>query len=157
MKYEKMKRRKKMAEKRQLTETEKQKVLDQHGRRCFVDGKPIPKDEIIEFHHIKPFSSGGPTSLDNIAPVCKRHHSTIGTMSLQEYRDKIKLAAFFEGGELKFLDDLIRYKKRHCGERLNYEIKEERIILYYKDSRHDFPLYIGTFKLTHRYPPQFVE
>ena len=130
-----------MAEKRQLTETEKQKVLGQHGRRCFIDGEPIPEDEIIEFHHIKPFSSGGPTSLDNIAPVCKRHHSTIGTMSLQEYRDKIKLAAFFEGGELKFLDDLIRYKKRHCGERLNYEIKEGRIILYYKDSRHDFPLY----------------
>jgi len=131
-----------MAEKRQLSETEKQKVLDQHGRRCFIDGEPIPEDEIIEFHHIKPFSSEGPTSLSNIAPVCKRHHHTIGTMSLQEYRDKIKLAAFFEGGELKFLDDLIRYKKKHCGERLNYEIKEGRIILYYKDSRHDFPLYV---------------
>ncbi|MBA7545325.1 hypothetical protein ES705_37691 [subsurface metagenome] len=84
-----------MNEKRQLSEAEKQKILAQHGRRCFVDGEPIPKDEPIEFHHIKPFSSGGPTSLSNIAPVCKRHHSTIGTMSLQEYRDKIELAKFF--------------------------------------------------------------
>jgi len=32
-----------MAEKRQLSETEKQKVLDQHERRCFVDGEPIPE------------------------------------------------------------------------------------------------------------------
>jgi len=69
-----MKRRKEMNEKRQLSEAEKQKILAQHGRRCFVDGEPIPKDELFEFHHIKPYSSGGPTSLNNIAPVCKRHH-----------------------------------------------------------------------------------
>jgi hypothetical protein len=137
-----MKRRKEMNEKRQLSEAEKQKILDQHGRRCFVDGELIPKDEPIEFHHIKPFSSGGPTSLSNIAPVCKRHHRTIGTMSLQEYRDKIELSKFFESEEPKYLDDLIRYKNKHCGERLKYEIKEEHISLYYKDTKNDFPLYI---------------
>jgi hypothetical protein len=130
-----------MNEKRQLSEAEKQKILAQHGRKCFVDGEPIPKDEPIEFHHIKSFSSGGPTSLNNIAPVCKHHHLTIGTMSLQEYRDKIELAKFFESEEPKYLDDLIRYKNKHCGERLNYEIKEGHISLYYKDSKHDFPLY----------------
>ena len=62
----KIKRRKEMNEKRQLSEAEKQKILGQHGRKCFVDGEPIPNDEPIEFHHIKPFSSGGPTSLSNI-------------------------------------------------------------------------------------------
>jgi len=128
----KMKRRKEMNEKRQLSEAEKQKILAQHGRKCFVDGEPISDNEPIEFHHIKAF---------NIAPVCKRHHRTIGTMSLQEYRDKIKLAKFFESEEPKYLDDLIRYKNKHYGERLNYEIKKEHISLYYKDSKHDFPLY----------------
>ena len=44
-----------MNEKRQLSEAEKQKILGQHGRRCFVDGEPIPNDEPIEFHHIKAF------------------------------------------------------------------------------------------------------
>ena len=131
-----------MNEKRQLSEAEKQKILVQHGRKCFVDGEPIPDNEPIEFHHIKAFSSGGPTSLSNIAPVCKRHHRTIGTMSLQEYRDKIKLAKFFESEEPKYLDDLIRYKNKHCGERLKYEIKEEHISLYYEDTKNDFPLYI---------------
>ncbi len=130
-----------MAEKRQLSQTEKQKVLDQHGRRCFIDGAPISADEPIEFHHIKPFALGGATSPDNIAPVCKRHHRTIGTMSLQEYRDKIELSRFFEGGEQKLLDDLIRYKRGECGERLSYEINEGNISLYYGDSKHNLPLY----------------
>jgi hypothetical protein len=130
-----------MSAKRQLSENEKQKVLEQHGRKCFIDGGPIPEDEPIEFHHIKPFSLGGSTTLDNIAPVCKRHHRTIGTMSLQEYRDKIELSRFFEDGEPKFLDDLIRYKIGECGQPLKYEIENERISLYYRDSRHDFPLY----------------
>ena len=130
-----------MAEKRQLLDSEKQKVLQQHGRRCFVDGAPIPEEEPVEFHHIKPFSEGGPTNLDNIAPVCKRHHRTMGTMSLQEYRDKLGLEKFFEGGEPKYLDDLIRYKRGHCGERTTYETEGDLVSVYFSDSRHDFPLY----------------
>ena len=92
-----------MIEKRQLSEIEKQKVLEEHGRMCFVDGEPITEDELIEYHHIIPFSSGGPTNLNNIAPVCKRHHRTIGTMSLQEYRDKIELSKFFEVAEINYI------------------------------------------------------
>ena len=129
-----------MAEKRQISEIEKQKILEQHGRRCFVDGEPIPDKEPIEFHHIKPFSEGGLTTLDNIAPICKRHHLTIGTMSLQEYRDKLELEQFFEG-ELKYLDDVIRCKIGRCGEKFNYEIKGNAICFYFKDSRQDYPLH----------------
>jgi len=36
-------------------------------------------------------------------------------MSLQEYRDKLALEAFFQDGEPKTLDDLIRTKKRAGG------------------------------------------
>jgi hypothetical protein len=130
-----------MTQRRQLTESEKRKVLQQHGRRCFVDGAPVPEDETVEFHHIRAFSKGGLTELDNIAPVCGKHHRTIGTMSLQEYRDKIALEAFFEDGEPKYLDDLIREKKGHCGGELVYEFEGNQISVYFNDSEHGFPLY----------------
>jgi hypothetical protein len=130
-----------MAEKRQISETEKQNILKTHGRRCFIDGEPIPEDEPIEFHHIRPFSFGGPTSADNIAPVCKKHHRSLGTMSLQEYRDKIDLAKFFEGGDPKYLDDLIQNKTGNCGLPITHEIAENHIRLYYQDTSHDFPIY----------------
>ena len=114
-----------MTRRRQLTDSEKKQILQQHGRRCFIDGAPISEGELVEFHHIKAFSRGGPTILDNIAPVCKKHHRTMGTMSLQEYRDKITLEAFFEDGEPKYLDDLIREKRGHCGEKLIYDSPEK--------------------------------
>jgi hypothetical protein len=183
-----------MGDKRQISEAEKATILERHGRRCFVDGEPISEDDTLEFHHIIPFSVGGPTSLDNIASVCKRHHWTIGMMSLQEYRDKLELARFFEGGDSKYLDELIRFKKGRCGEKLTYEVKNNVITLYYLNSPQNYNLcecpttnlkyfygtipieyldndkelqpralreasvwslfgvYIGTFKLIHKYP-----
>lgn len=95
-----------MDDKRQLTEQEKEKVLEKHGRVCFVDGAPIPEDEKIEFHHIEAWSKGGLSTPDNIAPVCMTHHRSIRTMSLQEYRDKVNLGEFFEG-DPKYLDDIL--------------------------------------------------
>jgi hypothetical protein len=130
-----------MAEKRQLSDIEKNQVLERHGRRCFVDGEPISEEDTIEYHHITPFSEGGPTSMHNIAPVCKRHHRTIGTMSLQEYRDKLDLSRFFEGGEPKYLDELIRFKKGSCGEQVNFEISDNKIILYFINSPQEYNLY----------------
>lgn len=129
-----------MVEKRQLNEVEKQKILEQHGRRCFVDGEPVSEEEPVEFHHIKPFSRGGPTNLDNIAPVCRKHHLTIGTMSLQEYRDKLELEKFFEG-DPKYLDDVIQLKKGHCGEDFKYEIRDNLIKMYFKDAQPEYPFY----------------
>ena len=86
--------------KRQLTDIEKQKVIENHTingiLRCFVDGAPIEDPIRVEFHHITPFSEEGPTNIDNIAPVCKEHHKRIRTLSLQEFRDKLKLDNFFE-------------------------------------------------------------
>lgn len=129
-----------MPEKRQLSDSEKEEVLAQHGRRCFVDGEPVAEDQTIEFHHIKPYSEDGPTTLANVAPVCSRHHRTIGTMSLQEYRDKLEVAAFFED-EPKYLNDLISFKRGHYGEKFTYEIVDGVIRLYFQDGRQDYPLH----------------
>ena len=123
-----------MTKKRQLSESEKERVLQRHGRRCFVDGAPIPDEEAIDFHHVRPFTRGGPTNLDNVAPVCRTHHRSIGTMSLQEYRDRLELQRFFEGGEPKYLDDLIRHKRGRCGDKLPYEAEDSQVIGYYHDS-----------------------
>ena len=129
-----------MTERRQLTENDKEKVLEIHGRVCFIDGAPIPEDETAEFHHINPWSRGGPTTLDNIAPVCSTHHRTIGTMSLQESRDKIELGTFFEG-DPKYLDDVIAARNMTAGEKLNYTIAADVITLYFENSQHEYPLY----------------
>lgn len=128
-----------MSDRRQITEAEKARLLEQHGRRCFVDGEPIPEDDAIEFHHIRPFSDDGPTSLDNMAPVCKRHHRGIGTMSLQEYRDKLDLGQLFQG-EPKYLDDVIRAKTGTCGMEFRYELADAAIRLYFENTSPQYPL-----------------
>lgn len=130
-----------MADKRQITDAEKQVVLAQHGRRCFVDGAPILEDEGLEFHHIRPYSKHGASTPDNIAPVCKTHHRSIGTMSLQEYRDKLELDRFFEPGEPRYLDDLIQAKHKHAAEKLHFEVVGEHISLYFSRGKITYPLY----------------
>ncbi len=130
-----------MATRRQITEAEKTQVLESHGRRCFIDGAPFGDDEVVEYHHIKPFSEDGPTTPDNIAPVCRKHHLTIGTMSLQEYRDKLTLEAFFQDGEPKTLDDLIRTKKGTFGQTMRFEVGDGHITLYPGDAPFTYPLH----------------
>jgi len=129
-----------LSSRRQITEPEKATLLEQHGRRCFIDAAPIGEDEPIEFHHIRPFSHEGPTTLDNMAPVCKRHHRTIGTMSLQEYRDKLHLGQLFQG-EPKYLDDVIRAKTGTCGMHFKYELGDSSIRLYFESTSPQYPLH----------------
>lgn len=131
-----------MAEKRQISDKEKTEILNKHGRKCFIDGEPIGEDETVEFHHILPFSMGGPSVTENIAPLCKKHHRSIGTMTLQEYRDQIKLKQFFADGNPKILDDLIKEKNGKLGETLKYKIENDVITIYYNDAGHNFPLFI---------------
>ena len=62
-------------------------------------------------------------------------------MSLQEYRDKIELAKFFEGGDPKYLNDLLQHKANTCAQPTKHELSPHQIRLYYQDSKHDFPIY----------------
>lgn len=130
-----------MVVKRQISEAEKARVIEYHGRRCFIDGAPFAEDEVVEYHHIKPFSEGGPSTPDNVAPVCRKHHLTIGTMSLQEYRDKLQLEKFFDDGEPKTLDNLIRMKKGASGKALKLEIQEDSITIYQGNAPCIYPLH----------------
>ena len=105
--------------KRQITDSEKQQVLAQQQRNgvlyCFVDDHPIENEGDVEFHHIKPFSEGGPSEIANIGAVCKEHHRRIRTLSLSEFRDQLAMARFFEHPAQRRLDDLLEFKLSSKG------------------------------------------
>jgi hypothetical protein len=131
-------------ERRQLTEEEKEIVLKKHGKICFVTGHPIDNDKDIEFHHIKSYTLGGPTTIDNIAPVCKEHHKRIGTLSLLEFRDKLELESFFDSAEPKKLDDVLVAKVKTYGQKINYKINSDNseiVITFFDGRTATFPLY----------------
>jgi hypothetical protein len=111
--------------------------------RCFVDGHPIESEDDLEFDHIKPVASRGATSLENLAPVCRRHNRQKGTMALSEYRDYLKLGSFFEDGAPKYLDDLTRAKGYRLGQRLQHEVDcgDDSVTLYFDDGKKTVSLY----------------
>ena len=41
-----------MAERRQISEPEKQAVLDRQGLMCFIDGHPVTSVEDLEYDHV---------------------------------------------------------------------------------------------------------
>ena len=133
-----------MTERRPLTEQEKETVISRHGMRCFVNGHPIePEDDDLEFDHIKSLASGGTTTLDNMAPVCRKHNRQKGKRSLSEYRDYLELSTFFSDGSPKYLDDVISAKSRDFGVRLLYEVDtSSHTVTLYPDGRaENFSLY----------------
>ncbi len=132
-------------EKRQLTEEQKQEIIRRHGNKCFVTGHEIPEGEKPEFHHIKPYSEDGETTIDNEAPVCKEHHKHIGTLSIQEFRDKLELESFFSDIEHKKLDDVLFRKIGQFGRRIGYKVSSDSkniTITFFNGTKGLFPLYI---------------
>ena len=99
--------------KRQITDAEKMRVLDQQRRDgnlyCFAADHPIDEEGDVEFHHIKPFSESGLSDPANIGAVCKDHHRRIRTLSLSEFRDQLEMDEFFSDPEHRRLDDLLRF------------------------------------------------
>lgn len=137
-----------MTLKRQISEREKQEIIDRHSvdgiLRCFVDGHPIDlESEGVEFHHIEPFSKGGATTIDNIAPVCNEHHRRIRTLSLQEFRDKLKLDHFFEEGFRKAdgvrLDDVLEEMlgEQGYGKANRWEQTADGLRIYWQNGKSD--------------------
>jgi 5-methylcytosine-specific restriction endonuclease McrA len=84
--------------KRQLNDEEKQIILDRHGKVCFATGHSIPDGDKIHFDHIKAYTLGGSSEIDNIAPMCEHHNKAKGTLPLEDYRIKLRLEKFFAIG-----------------------------------------------------------
>lgn len=131
-------------ERRQVSENEKQGLVAAHTKdgvlRCFVDNHPIESLGDVEFHHIKPYSQGGPTEVDNIAPVCKEHHKRIGTLSLEQYRDRLEMDRFFEASPGKRLDDVLAYRLGDFGKALKYELGASSIKMYLPEGPVEVPV-----------------
>ena len=94
---------------RQLTDDEKDHVLQHHGRVCFATGHIIGDDDQIQFDHIRAFAVGGKTETNNIAPMCAQHNRDKGTLPLFDFRAKIRLEEFFAKGDRLTLGDLLAY------------------------------------------------
>jgi len=132
-----------MADRVNPTSEQKAEVLRIHGMRCFIDGHPIEPESDLEFDHIFPVAEGGATTLDNLAPVCRKHNRQKKTMSLSEYRDFLHLGSFFEDGNPKYLDDVIRAKEHKVGQKFQYEITDnaDSITVYFEVGKKTFSLY----------------
>lgn len=100
--------------KRQLTDEEKDIILQKYGRKCYITGHIIPENETVHFDHIKAFSKKGVTDLDNIAPMCSKHNQEKGTLSLYDFKIKLEMQEFFSKGDaLTLKDELMFLKKKN--------------------------------------------
>lgn len=94
---------------RQLTDAEKDRVIEQHGRECFATGHIIPEGDSVHFDHIRAFTSGGETEINNIAPMCPQHNQSKGRLPLFDYRTKLRLDEFFKTGDRLTLGHLLKH------------------------------------------------
>jgi hypothetical protein len=97
--------------KRQLNDEEKAQIIGQHGRVCYANGHEIPEGEQIQFDHIRAYSKGGLSELNNIAPMCATHNKEKGQLPLYDFRIKLRLKDFFSKGDKLTLKHLLEYLK----------------------------------------------
>ena len=97
---------------RQLTDQEKEEILRIHGRICFATRHPIPAGEKIHFDHIRALDAGGSNELNNIAPMCAEHNMQKKTMSLGDFRTKLRIQEFFAQETKQTLNHLLQFCKK---------------------------------------------
>jgi len=97
--------------KRQISEDEKKQIIEKFGRICFATGHPVDKNETIQFDHIKAYTSGGASEIDNIAPMCGKHNKQKGQLPLYDFKIKLKIDEFFESGDNLTLKNELVYLK----------------------------------------------
>ncbi|MDE5464374.1 HNH endonuclease [Bradyrhizobium sp. CSS354] len=99
--------------KRQLNEEEKSIILARFGRRCYANGHAISEEEQVQFDHIHAHVRGGDSELNNIAPMCSQHNKQKGQLSLEDFRTKLQLDAFFEIGAKLTLRHLLAFLQQN--------------------------------------------
>jgi len=97
--------------KRQLNDDEKQQIVEMHGRKCFATGHSIPDEDTLHFDHIRAFSAGGASEINNIAPMCEMHNKSKGRLPLEDFWVRLRLESFFSGGDALTLKDLLSHLK----------------------------------------------
>jgi hypothetical protein len=101
-----------MARRRQLTDDEKSQVRDiQKGLdgvlRCYISGEVINVNtDELEYDHIVPYSSGGPSDIQNERVFKKKYNREKGSMSLDEYKNYFLLKRLYDekGNKVKLQD-----------------------------------------------------
>jgi len=131
--------------KRQLNNDEKEEILSRYGRICYANGHMIPDGVEVHFDHVKAYSAGGATELNNIAPMCREHNMAKGTLPLEDFRIKLKIDEFFKKGDRLTLKDLLLHLKesgdiRSYGERVAVSEQNGKVVV----ENHSFS---GVFEL----------
>lgn len=131
--------------KRQLTDEEKATILGIHGRKCFATGHTIPDGDPLHFDHVKAFALGGQSQVDNIAPMCEHHNKAKGTLSLEDFRTKLRLEDFFKQGDRLTLKDLLKHlhgkgEIDSFGEHVAIKVDGETVSIESSSSSFSFPL-----------------
>jgi hypothetical protein len=137
--------------KRQLTDSEKDVVLKQHGRVCFATGHPIAEGEQLQFDHIKAFSMAGQSEMDNIAPMCALHNREKGALPLFDFRTKLQLQEFFDSGDRLTLKHLLQYlktKKRIAGFGYAVVVTEDGPLVTIESATHKYTHSLYTCPIT---------
>lgn len=97
--------------KRQLNDDEKKVILNRFGRKCFATGHDIAESDPLQFDHIRAFVDTRASELNNIAPMCDVHNKQKSTLSLEDFRVKLRLDKFFSQGDTLTLRDLLSHLK----------------------------------------------
>lgn len=132
---------------RQISDEEKDRVIQRFGRVCFATGHPIPETESVYFDHIKAFAEGGVTEIENIAPMCEKHNKQKGRLPLYDFKIKLKMDEFFEKGDTLTLKDELKFLKEHkeieeYGNKvIIVESNENEIQIEIENKRNNFALY----------------
>jgi len=131
--------------KRQLTEQEKAEIINRFDRKCFATGHRVPDGEPIHFDHIRAFSCGGPSSLDNIAPMCEKHNKQKGRLPLEDFRIKLRLEDFFTTGDKLTLRHFLKYLSDESNidgyaEPLAIQCVDGKVVMESADEKKEFPV-----------------
>ena len=105
---------------------------------CFVNcGKTITIED-FDLGHVIPFSKGGEDNIDNLRPICRECNLSMGTMNLDEFKEKYGFNAPKED-EVSIQEEIFKLDKEHqiletsieesqsCNEKLDECNKEHKI------------------------------
>lgn len=132
--------------KRQISDEEKERIIERFGRKCYATGHEIPEKEETQFDHIRAFADRGVSEVDNIAPMCKTHNLQKGRLPLEDFRVKLRMNEFFEkGNTLTLKDELMFFKEKgdikDFGNPVFFEKTESNIKVEINSKSYNFQLH----------------